>query len=115
MLERLADYDDGLMEELISDIEPSRDKVFEDMVRELRSGHLVPVMIGSAERGNGVTRLLKALRHEVPGIAKLRERHGIVGRRAGARPCHAQHSHGAWRQVVLRARVARERSPTARP
>ena len=77
MLERLADYDDRLMEELISDIEPSRDKVFEDMVRELRSGHLVPVMIGSAERGNGVTRLLKALRHEVPGIAKVRERHGI--------------------------------------
>jgi elongation factor G len=77
MLERLADYDDGLMEELISDIEPSRDKVFEDMVRELRLGHLVPVMIGSAERGNGVTRLLKALRHEVPGIAKVRERHGV--------------------------------------
>ena len=40
MLERLADYDDRLMEELISDIEPSRDKVFEDMVRELRSGHV---------------------------------------------------------------------------
>jgi elongation factor G len=34
-------------------------------------------MVGSAERGNGVTRLLKALRHEVPGIEKLRERHGM--------------------------------------
>jgi elongation factor G len=77
MLERLADYDDGLMEELISDIEPARDKVFQDMVRELRSGHLVPLMIGSADRGNGVTRLLKALRHEVPGIEKVRERHGL--------------------------------------
>jgi elongation factor G len=77
MLERLADYDDALMEELISDIEPARDKVFEDMIRELRSGHLVPLMVGSAERGNGVTRLLKALRHEVPGIEKLRERHGL--------------------------------------
>ena len=78
MLERLADYDDALMEELISDIEPARDKVFEDMIRELRSGHLVPLMIGSAERGNGVTRLLKALRHEVPGIEKLRGRHGLT-------------------------------------
>ncbi|MBV9568927.1 MAG: elongation factor G, partial [Hyphomicrobiales bacterium] len=77
MLERLADYDDGLMEELISDIEPSRDKVFADMVRELRTGHLVPLMIGSADRGNGVTRLLKALRHEVPGVEKLRERQGL--------------------------------------
>ena len=28
---------------------------------------MVPVLIGSAERGNGVTRLLKALRHEAPG------------------------------------------------
>ncbi|MFI5011344.1 MAG: elongation factor G [Hyphomicrobiales bacterium] len=77
MLERLADYDDGLMEELISDIEPSRDKIFDDMVKELRAGHLVPLMIGSAERGNGVTRLLKALRHEVPGIERTRERLGL--------------------------------------
>ena len=77
MLERLADYDDALMEELISDIEPSRDKVFEDMVKELRSGHLVPLMIGATDRGNGVTRLLKALRHEVPGIERTCERLGI--------------------------------------
>jgi elongation factor G len=77
MLERLADYDDELMEELISDIEPSRDKIFEDMVKELRAGHLVPLMIGSAEHGNGVTRLLKALRHEVPGIERTRERLGL--------------------------------------
>ncbi len=77
MLERLADYDDELMEELISDIEPSRDKIFEDMVKELRLGHLVPLMIGSADRGNGVTRLLKALRHEVPGIERTRERLGL--------------------------------------
>jgi elongation factor G len=78
MLERLADYDDELMEELISDIEPSRDKIFEDMVKELRAGHLVPLMIGSAEHGNGVTRLLKALRHEVPSVATTRERLGLA-------------------------------------
>src|SRR3954447_15802430 len=61
MLERLADYDDALMEELISDIEPPRDQVFDDLTRELRAGRVVPLLIGSAERGNGVTRLLKAL------------------------------------------------------
>lgn len=78
MLERLADYDDSLMEELISDIEPPRDQVFDDLARELREGLVVPVLIGSAERGNGVTRILKALRHETAGIADTRKRLGVA-------------------------------------
>ncbi|WP_349367991.1 elongation factor G [Salinarimonas sp.] len=78
MLERLADYDDALMEELLSDIEPPRDRVFDDLARELRERHVVPVLIGSAERGNGVTRLLKALRHEAPRLAETRARLGVA-------------------------------------
>jgi elongation factor G len=77
MLERLADYDDSLMEDLISEIEPPRDRIFDDLARELRERHVVPVLIGSAERGNGVTRLLKALRHEAPGLEETRTRLGI--------------------------------------
>ena len=77
MLERLADYDDSLMEELLSDIEPPRDQVFDDLARELREGHVVPVLIGSATGGHGVTRLLKALRHEAPGIGQTRQRLGV--------------------------------------
>lgn len=77
MLERLADYDDELMEGLLSDIEPPRDKIFDDLAREMREGLVVPLLIGSAERGNGVTRLLKALRHETPNISRTRERLGI--------------------------------------
>src|ERR671921_443721 len=68
MLERLADHDDHLMEELLSDIEPPRDRVFEDLAKELRERQVVPVLIGSADRGNGVTRLLQALRHEAPNL-----------------------------------------------
>ncbi len=78
MLERLADYDDALMEELISDIEPPRDQIFDDLARELRQGLVVPLLIGSAERGNGVTRLLKALRHEAPGVGATRARIGLA-------------------------------------
>ena len=78
MLERLADYDDALMEQLISDIEPPRDHVFDDLAEELRGGLVVPLLIGSAERGNGVTRLLKALRHEAPGIDATRARLGVA-------------------------------------
>ncbi|MDE2363170.1 MAG: elongation factor G [Hyphomicrobiales bacterium] len=78
MLEKLADYDDALMEELLSDIEPPRDQVFDDLARELRDGHVVPLLIGAAERGNGVTRLMKALRHEAPNIVQTRARLGIA-------------------------------------
>ena len=77
MLEKLADYDDALMEQLISDIEPPRDRVFDDLAKELRDGHIVPLMIGSATAGHGVTRLLKALRHEAPGVTRSRGRLGV--------------------------------------
>jgi elongation factor G len=74
MLEKLADYDDGLMEQLLEDIEPEREKVFADLVAEMRSGLICPVLIGAAERGNGVGRLLKAIRHEAPSIDETRAR-----------------------------------------
>jgi elongation factor G len=77
MLEKLADYDDALMEQLIGDIEPPRDLVFDDLARELREGHVAPVLMGSATEGHGVTRLLKAVRHEAPAIAHARRRLGI--------------------------------------
>jgi elongation factor G len=68
MLERLADHDDELMEQLLEDIQPPRDKVFDDLSKELREGAICPVLIGSATRQNGVLRLMKALRHEAPGV-----------------------------------------------
>jgi elongation factor G len=77
MLEKLADYDDALMEQLISDIDPPKDLIFDDLARELREGRVVPVLMGSATGGHGVTRLLKALRHESPGVIHTRKRLGI--------------------------------------
>jgi elongation factor G len=69
MLERLADYDEHLLEELLGDIEPSVTEIFGELKRELVAGLVVPVLIGSAEGDNGVRRLLKALRHDVPEVA----------------------------------------------
>jgi elongation factor G len=69
MLETLADHDDQLMEQLLEDIEPPRDKVFDDLSKELRERLVCPVLIGVATRSNGVLRLLKALRHESTGVA----------------------------------------------
>lgn len=70
MLEKLADYDEHLMEELLSDIEPPRDEVFADLSRELADGLIAPALLGSGENDLGVERLLKALRHEAPGVEK---------------------------------------------
>ena len=77
MLEKLADYDDALMEQLLSDLDPPKDLVFDDLARELRDGHVVPVLMGSATEGHGVTRLLKAVRHEAPAIGYTRKRLGV--------------------------------------
>src|SRR6202049_4069449 len=77
MLEKLADHDDELMEQLLEDIPPPRDKVFDDLAKELRDGIICPVLIGSATRTNGVLRLLKALRHEAPTIADTVKRLGV--------------------------------------
>jgi elongation factor G len=77
MLETLADHDDELMEQLLADIPPPRDRVFDDLAKELRDGLVCPVLIGVATRSNGVLRLLKALRHEAPGIAATTKRLGV--------------------------------------
>src|ERR1700754_3688124 len=77
MLEKLADHDDALMEQLLEDIQPSRDAVFDDLARELRDGLICPVLLGSAGRENGVLRVMKALRHEAPGVAETAARLGV--------------------------------------
>ena len=77
MLETLADHDDQLMEQLLEDIQPPRDKIFDDLTHELRDGLVCPVLMGTATRTNGVLRLLKALRHESPGIAETAQRLGV--------------------------------------
>ena len=74
MLEQLADYDDELMEQLLSDVQPTREKVFGDLVKEVQEGLIVPVLLGSAENGNGILRLLKALRHEAPFVERTAKR-----------------------------------------
>ena len=79
MLETLADFDEKLMEELLEDVDPSKDEVMKDLADDLGQDLIVPVMIGSAVNENGVHRLMKAIRHEVPGLQKLNERLGITG------------------------------------
>jgi len=84
MLEQLADYDDELMEQLLSDMEPPRDRVFDDLTSELKEGLICPVLLGSANHGNGVFRLLKALRHEVPFVSETARRLKVENTKSSA-------------------------------
>jgi len=77
MLETLADHDDQLMEQLLEEIEPPKDEVFDDLAADLREGLVTPVLIGTAEKGNGVLRLLKAIRHEAPDVQATAARLGV--------------------------------------
>lgn len=78
MLETLADHDDMLMAQLLDEIEPPRETVFDDLAADLREGRVTPVLIGTAEKGNGVLRLLKAIRHDAPGVEATRRRLGVA-------------------------------------
>ncbi|MBV9045665.1 MAG: elongation factor G, partial [Alphaproteobacteria bacterium] len=77
MLEKLSEYDEHLMEELLSDVEPAKEEIFADLAKELADGVIVPVLIGSAEGDNGIRRLLKAIRHDVPGVSAAAKRLGL--------------------------------------
>jgi elongation factor G len=101
MLEQLADYDDELMEQLLSDVQPTRDKVFGDLVKELRDGLIVPVFLGSAENGNGILRLLKALRHEAPFVDTTARRLKLENAKSAAQVLKTMYSaHGGKLSIV---------------
>ncbi len=78
MLEALADFDDTLLEILLEDAIPSTEEIYANLTRDLQQDQIVPVFFGSAEHLYGITRLLKALRHEVPGPAAAAARVGLA-------------------------------------
>lgn len=77
LLEALADFDDGLLEQLLEDREPAPDEVYAQLAKDLRDDLIVPLLFGSAEQDHGIRRLFKALRHETPAVAATAERLGI--------------------------------------
>jgi elongation factor G len=79
MLEQLADFDDELLEKLVSDETPETGLIFADLVRELNEGVIVPVLFGDAAKGFGVERLLKAIRHDTGSPLNTARRFGLEG------------------------------------
>ncbi|MGO9474094.1 MAG: elongation factor G [Rhodomicrobium sp.] len=102
MLEKLADYDDELMEQLLSDAMPSRDKVFGDLIMEFKRGQICPIFFGSAEHGNGLGRLLKALRHEAPFMQETARRLGLGDAKSAAYLMKTYHTSHAGKLSLAR-------------
>ena len=87
LLEKLADFDDKLLEQLLEDVQPSKEEIYSQLTRNLRRDALVPVFLGAAQLDHGVRRLWKALRHETPTAAATAARLGFD---PAGRDCVAQ-------------------------
>ncbi len=99
-LESLSEYDDWLLEELIEDRSPASGALYGICSRVLGEGTIVEAFIGSAERANGVVRLMKALRHEAPDLDVIRAR-CVDGAQAAS--FLARHRKHVGKTVYLRA------------
>jgi len=77
LLEKLADFDDKLLEQLLEEAVPPKEQVYAQLAANLKHDRIVPVFMGAADRDAGVRRLLKALRHETPEAAETANRLGI--------------------------------------
>ncbi len=77
MLEILADFDDHLLEELVEEIEPSKEEIIRDLKQDLSADLIVPVFFGIAQNDYGVRPLLDSLIKEAPEPTITAERRGL--------------------------------------
>lgn len=106
MLEALADFDDHLLEELIEDREVLATEAYDIATRLLQHSDLFPALLGAAEHSNGVLRLMKSLRHEVPHVEATRARLAKLGEGLAdvvAVGCMADQVKHLGKTVLLRA------------
>ena len=78
MMEKLADHDEHLMEELLSDVAPPRDEIFDDLQKDLAEGiDRAGAVWARPAADHGIARVLKFLRHEAPDVTATAERLGL--------------------------------------
>lgn len=78
LLEALADHDDSLLEKVLEDVPVEPAEIYRPLHSGEASGAVVGVLLGAAEHNNGVQRLWKALRHDVPTAAETAARRGVA-------------------------------------
>ena len=111
LLEALADFDDGLLEKLLEDSVPPTGDIYAHLTKNLQNDRIVPVFMGAVEKGSGVRRLLKALRHETPEVRSAAARLGVDAARGEAlaqvfKSQHVPHSGKLTFVRVLRGELA---------
>lgn len=102
LMETLADFDDHLLEQIIEDQRPLNEEIYKVATSVLQHHDLVPALIGSATRSNGILRLMKSLRHEVPPVESLRQRLDLPAKVLAA-GCLADHVKHLGKIVLVRS------------
>jgi elongation factor G len=78
LVEKLADFDDALLEQLLEDVQPPKEEIYKHLTKDFQKNLIVPVFVGAATPDHGVRRLWKALRHETPSPQETAARLGIA-------------------------------------
>jgi elongation factor G len=78
LMEILADRDDVILEKILDDIPLSLEEIYPQLHKDQVNGAIVEVLFGAAVRTNGVLRLWKALRHDVPDPTETAAHRGIA-------------------------------------
>lgn len=76
-LEKLADFDDALLEKLLEDETPTEDEATATLRQAFAGGKVVPVFFGAAEQEHGVRRLMAWLAELVPPPAATAAKRGV--------------------------------------
>jgi elongation factor G len=80
LMEMLADHDDVILEKILDDIPLSPNEIYPQLHKDQVSGAIVEVLLGAATRENGILRLWKALRHDVPDPIETATRRGVASK-----------------------------------
>src|SRR5947208_12923270 len=59
LIEKLADFDDTLLEQLLEEVEPPKEEIYKHLTRTLKGAQVVPVFLGSGLADFGIRRLWK--------------------------------------------------------
>jgi len=78
LVEKLADFDDALLEQLLEDVQPPKEEIYKHLTKDFQRNLIVPAFVGAATPDHGVRRLWKALRHETPSPQETAARLGIA-------------------------------------
>src|SRR6476660_224271 len=57
LVEKLADFDDKLLEQLLEDVQPSKEEIYKHLTKDFQKNLIVPVCVGAATQDYGVRRL----------------------------------------------------------